>query len=239
MQNVREASQHKVDEIIHYITSQIDKGVWGSGDKLPTEKALIEQFSAARNTVRKSLAKLEDEKVIVRHVGRGTFVRDEKADANTAELIAWTEASPAEINETRVLLEPTIAELVVSRATQSDINYAKTCLDGTFEAKTLEKYEYWDAQLHATIIKASKNNMLTNIYQAIHQARQRVEWHELKRRSLNEARRKNYDKEHAQIVESLSRRDAVALRHALKSHLQSVSSNMLNPIDDNSWSKPF
>ncbi|NKB37795.1 MAG: FCD domain-containing protein [Gammaproteobacteria bacterium] len=239
MQNVREASQHKVDEIIQYITEQIDKGVWNSGDKLPTEKALIQQFSAARNTVRKGLAILEDKKIIVRHVGRGTFVRDDQADTNTAELVAWSEASPSEINETRILLEPTIAELVVSRATQTDINYAKTCLDGTLSAKTLEKYEYWDAQLHATIIKASKNNMLTNIYQAIHHARQRVEWHELKRRSLNEERRKNYDKEHTQIVDSLTRRDAVALRQALKSHLQSVSGNMLNPIDDSSWSKPF
>jgi DNA-binding FadR family transcriptional regulator len=74
--------------------------------------------------------------------------------------------------------------------------------------------------------------MLINIYAAIHQARQRMEWHELKRRSLTKKRRENYDNEHGNIVTALSNRDAVALQQALKTHLQSVSHNMLNPATD-------
>jgi DNA-binding FadR family transcriptional regulator len=232
MVNVREASQQKADQVINYFKAQIEAGEWLPGHKLPTEKALITQFSAARNTVRKALASLEQDGIIVRHVGRGTFVRDEQNESDSTNTTTWSEASPAEINETRVLLEPAIANLVVSKATQSDINYAKKCLENTLIAKDIAEYEQWDAELHSTIIKATKNNMLINIYAAIHQARQRMEWHELKRRSLTKKRRENYDNEHGNIVTALSNRDAVALQQALKTHLQSVSHNMLNPATD-------
>jgi len=228
MVNVREASQQKADEVIRHLMEQIEQGNWKAGHRIPTEKTLISQFSAARNTVRKALAKLERDGIIVRHVGRGTFVRDESTD-NNADLTAWSEASPAEINETRILLEPAVAELAVARATQSDIAHTQKCFDNTLTAKSLEDYEFWDAELHASIVKATKNNMLINIYQSIHKARQRMEWHELKRLSLDQERREKYSHEHALIVDALSKRDAAALRHALKAHLKSVSHNMLNP----------
>lgn len=228
--NVREASQEKVDQIIAYIMEQIESGEWSPGHRMPTEKQFIEQFSAARNTVRKALAKLEDDNLIIKHVGRGTFIKDGAfgQDSSSSEP-SWHDASPAEINEIRVLLEPSIADLVVARATASDIAYAQECLAKSLKAKTIEDYEHWDAELHATIIKASRNNMLTVIYNAIHKARQQMEWHEIKRRSLNEQRMNGYNEDHTNIVDALCRRDAVALRKALGSHLKAVSHNMLNP----------
>lgn len=228
--NVREASQEKVDQIVTYVMEQVDAGTWSPGHKIPTEKQLIEQFSAARNTVRKALAQLEDENLIVKHVGRGTFIKDpSSAAALDPENPSWQDASPAEINEIRVLLEPSIADLVVARATASDIAYAQKCLANSLQAKTIEDYEHWDSELHATIIKASRNNMMIVIYNAIHQARQKMEWHEIKRRSLNERRLEGYNKDHTMIVEALCKRDSAGLRKALSSHLKAVSHNMLNP----------
>ena len=98
MENVREASQHKAGEIVNFIEEKVASGDWPSGYKIPTEKSLIKQFSAARNTVRKALAKLEGEGVIRRHVGRGTFVRgdDELPEADIGALIRG-DASPAEV----------------------------------------------------------------------------------------------------------------------------------------------
>ena len=61
-----------------YIERQIEQGAWKPGDKLPTERALVEQFGIARNTLRKSLDRLEASGKITRHVGRGTFVAQPK-----------------------------------------------------------------------------------------------------------------------------------------------------------------
>lgn len=228
--NVREASRRKVNEITQFVTAQIERGELCGGDRLPTEKDLIEQFNAARNTVRKALAKLEDEGLIERHVGRGTFVRSASDAATPAEPdLQSIDASPAEINEIRVLLEPAVADLVVARATKADIDYARQCLNKSLEATSIEEYEHWDAELHSTVIGAARNAMLSTIYAAIDLARRNIEWHEIKRRSLNEERRGSYNDHHTQIVDALTRRDAVALRAALNNHLRAVSHNMLHP----------
>jgi GntR family phosphonate transport system transcriptional regulator len=49
-----------------------------SGDRLPTEAALAQRFSANRHTVRRALAALAEEGVVGAEQGRGTFVRSAK-----------------------------------------------------------------------------------------------------------------------------------------------------------------
>ncbi len=233
--NVRESSRQKTNEIISYVLERIENEEWEDGFRLPTEKLLTEQFQAARNTVRKAMAQLEADGMIKRHVGRGTFVqRNNMEDPPTGaglNIVKFGDASPAEINEIRVILEPAAADQIVSRATRSEIEYARLCLANTYKAKNTEEYEHWDSELHSTIIKAAKNNLLTCLYQEIRFIRQQSEWHEIKRRSLNNARRKNYDEDHKKIVDALVKRDAKGLCSAMKQHLQSVSENMLSSAD--------
>ena len=227
MVNIREASQQKTDEIVSYVLEKVNDGVWQAGHRIPTEKHFVQQFSAARNTVRKALTKLESEDVIVKYVGRGTFIKSEEIEAAAqADELIGLDPSPAEVNEVRILLEPAIARLVATRATASDIEYAQKCLSNSLRAETIEDYKWWDAELHSTIIRASKNNMVIYIYQVIHRARQQIEWTE-----MNEERIEHYGKEHARIVDAFANRDAIALREALKTHLQSVGHNMLKPLN--------
>lgn len=228
--NVREASRQKTDEIKQFVLDQIDSGAWPEGHKIPTEKSISEQFSAARNTVRKALGQLEAQGSIVRQVGRGTFVRsDADSSLDLSQGLPIADASPADINEIRVIIEPAIAEFAVARASRTDLERARLCLANSLKAKTIEDFEHWDAQLHAALIAATKNDLLIRVYDAIHQARQRLEWYEIKRRSLDDVRRGEYDRQHAEIVAALEQRDALALRAALEKHLKDVSSNMLDP----------
>jgi len=227
MINIREASQRKTDEIVDYVLEKVNSNVWQAGHRMPTEKHFVQQFSAARNTVRKALTKLESDDVIVKYVGRGTFIKSEAIETTAqAEQLTGLDPSPAEVTEIRFLLEPAIAELVAARATASDIEYAQKCLSNSLRAETIEDYKWWDAELHSTIIRASKNNMVIYIYQVIHRARQQIEWTE-----MNEERIEHYGKEHARIVDAFANRDAIALREALKTHLQSVGHNMLKPLN--------
>lgn len=231
--NVREASRLKADEIIHYVHERIESGDWPDGYKIPTEKSISSQFAAARNTVRKALSQLESEGIIERHVGRGTFVRDgndpRHFDVPSLSQFAIADASPADVNEIRVLLEPAVAELAVARAARSDILHARQCFNKSLAAKQIDEFEHWDAQLHAAVIAATKNDLLIALYEAIQQARQKIEWYEIKRRSLDDVRRGDYDKQHEAIVDALEKRDAIALRGALSVHLNAVNRNMLNP----------
>lgn len=56
------------------LRSRLQKGVYGVGDKLPSEKELMKQFDVSRITSKKALDMLVQEGYIVRQPGRGSFV---------------------------------------------------------------------------------------------------------------------------------------------------------------------
>src|ERR1700726_3006980 len=65
------------------LEKDLRSGRWQEGDRLPTERQLCTQYRMARNTVRRALEALEAEKLITRHVGRGTFKSYSSSPATT------------------------------------------------------------------------------------------------------------------------------------------------------------
>ena len=64
--------------IFNKISQQIMAGVLTHGKRIPTEKQLCETFAISRITVRQALKMLEDNGLIERFPGRGTFVKAAK-----------------------------------------------------------------------------------------------------------------------------------------------------------------
>jgi GntR family phosphonate transport system transcriptional regulator len=62
-------------QIVDAIRLDIVGGKLATGDRLPTEAVLAARFSANRHTVRRALAVLAEEGVVLAEQGRGTFVR--------------------------------------------------------------------------------------------------------------------------------------------------------------------
>lgn len=58
------------------IAREIQEGVYAPGARLPSEGEMCEQFQVSRATVRQALGLLENEGLIHRSKGRGTFVSD-------------------------------------------------------------------------------------------------------------------------------------------------------------------
>ncbi len=61
-------------KIATVLRERILTGEWEGGEQLPTEKLLCEQFHTSRITVRHALKILEEEKLVQRRQGSGTFV---------------------------------------------------------------------------------------------------------------------------------------------------------------------
>jgi GntR family transcriptional regulator len=55
---------------------------WNPGERIPSEIELSQEYQVSRETLRQGLAYLEDEGILSRHRGRGTFV--ERAEKRTA-----------------------------------------------------------------------------------------------------------------------------------------------------------
>ncbi|MBU2648138.1 GntR family transcriptional regulator [bacterium] len=63
-------------KILESLRSNILQGKWKTGNAIPTELQLCEQYSASRSTIRKALKILTDEGYLARKAGKGTWVTD-------------------------------------------------------------------------------------------------------------------------------------------------------------------
>ena len=63
-------------QLKNQLLDDISAGVYTKGQRIPTENELAQTFSVSRITVRKALKELEQEGLLVRRQGKGTFVAD-------------------------------------------------------------------------------------------------------------------------------------------------------------------
>ena len=57
------------------LRDQILAGSWEGSNQLPTERELCEHFETSRITIRRALQILEEEQLVERHQGVGTFIK--------------------------------------------------------------------------------------------------------------------------------------------------------------------
>ena len=193
------------------------------GSQLPTERELARRFGMPRNAVRRTLARLEAEGSITRHVGRGTFLAGRTAVGQAADV---ADASPAELMEARLRIEPALAELIVTNATAADFQRMESCLDKAERAATLDEFEMWDAALHQALATATHNRFVIRVLHMVAAVREQAEWGKLKDRIVTPERRLKYQEEHRAIVQALKERDAEGARDRLLAHLQHARRNL-------------
>ncbi len=70
----RQSSTSLYEQIAQQLLTEIQQGQFGALGKLPSEAELVERFQVSRVTIRLSLAKLEEDGVVERKQGKGTFV---------------------------------------------------------------------------------------------------------------------------------------------------------------------
>ena len=199
-------------------------GTFVPGSKLPTERDLVVRLAAPRSAVRQALDVLERDGMIIRHVGRGTFLTDaavQQVDGAPAD------TSPTEIMQVRLLLEPQVAALAARVGTQADLDRIVECLDAGGAAPDFEGFEAWDAKLHRSIAQAAHNGLLMNMFDVLNTARALPVWGTLKRRTSSPERRRCYHSEHTAIVDALCDRDPDEAADAMRIHLRNVGDNLL------------
>ncbi len=145
-QGRRARARRLVDQLRAVLERHIDEGRLRPGERLATERELAQQFGASRNAVRAVLADLDKVGKITRHVGRGTFVRHPAAPTR-AEAPPLADASPAELLEFRLALEPGLADAIVLHANDGDLRELMRCVDEGDAARHWEEFEHWDLEI--------------------------------------------------------------------------------------------
>jgi DNA-binding FadR family transcriptional regulator len=215
------------DDIARSLKVRIESGEWSDGHRIPAERDLALDFGVARNTVRRAMDRLREEGAISRHVGRGTFV---SADGRPtlASIVARMEgASPADMMEVRLLIEPAAAAFAATNASAAELAAVEEAHRAACAADHLAAFEQWDAELHHRIFACSRNDLLREIHALMRSLRNRGPWFEMKRRSFSEERRLRYCAEHAAVAAALRQRHPEGARTAMATHLRTVAANML------------
>jgi len=211
------------------ILENLKSRAWRAGHRIPTERALSEQFGLSRSTVRRVLLDFKRKRLITQTVGSGTYVADQVHEV-LSELVPGGPAqtvSPAELMSARLVLEPALIEMAIGNATAADFARMDECNRHAEAATTLEEFEHWDAALHEAIANAAHNGFIAGIFRLMNEVRSQSEWGVLKRRSATPERRVEYQQEHRALVAALKERDAALARRLCLNHLLHVRTNML------------
>ncbi len=203
---------------------------YAPGGRLPTERSLADEFGVTRTMVRHALAVLEAEGRVSREVGRGTFLRPSDgrgAPGADRERPGSGEVGPADVMAARQLIEPQVLPLVVSYATQRDLDEMWRCVEGGGSAESAEEFEAWDFALHHAIVAASRNQLLLSMYRVVENAREGEIWGNLKLRNDSRERRAAYQADHVELVQALSKRELDHATRVMKTHLARVQANLL------------
>lgn len=234
--------------VVALFERNIGNGAWLPGTKLPTERELEEEFGVPRNKLRKILKRLEADGKITRHVGRGSFVTGLSpassvmlkarsaalADSSYAALreedfteaaLRLQDASPDDIMEVRMIVEPAAAELAAIRATPADLIVIEQCNETSKKAESMKEFEYWDGQLHLEIVRAAKNELLSSLYDGIDKARLLPNWQKMKHRDVSAGSWQHCRDDHSALVAAILDRDPERAREVAVHHLLSVRRN--------------
>ncbi|QCK87441.1 FadR family transcriptional regulator [Phreatobacter aquaticus] len=198
--STRAKSDSDGQAIYQSLSGSIAGGHLRSGARLPTERALASRFGAARNTVRRTMNRLAAEGLIIRHVGRGTFVAPDVKPQETAT--DEPQFSLGELLEARLMFEPMLAELVAERASDETLAGLPSYLEALRRATSWIEFKEAKYALHLAIVRASGNSFLVAMFETI-----------------IAARREAAAKDNEAIVDALVRRDTEVARELIRTYL--------------------
>lgn len=162
----------QTDRISNVIVDQIKDAVFQkklkAGDKLPSERQLMDQFKTSRVTIREALRTLEQFGIleIRRGMEGGAFIRDPNTKFVSnflQDMFSMEKIKISDLTEARMAIEPFSVKLATERITEDslekvrqNIQEARECLD----RKNKNDARLLDLEFHRLIAQASQNPVI-------------------------------------------------------------------------------
>lgn len=154
------------DRVADALRGAILNGRFGTGDRLPGERQLADEFGVNRSTVREALRALERLGLVETRQGQGTRVLDVLRSASLT-LIPELLAPGGEIDwllmrdilEFRVEFNGAAARQAASRRTEEQLGEFERLIAGLESAKTVAEVQELDFEFVHTLVRASGNRV--------------------------------------------------------------------------------
>ena len=162
-----------VDQIFDYLQSEILKGTWAPGEKLPSETELAVSLDVSRMSLRSAIQRCCAMGLTETRVGEGTFVRDFNLRSYFTELyrLKLLGRNPNEINDMRAILQLGSVRLAMTDSiSQEKIGKLEELfhqMEAAADRGDLPKFHELDSDFHRLICSLGNNELLFLIYDAI------------------------------------------------------------------------
>ncbi len=215
-----------IDDDVLRLREYIEAHVATSGDlRLPPEPKLSEALGVSRGRLRTVLKRLEDEGVIWRHVGKGTFVGPKQV---TPDDETWSSSiSVDDIMDARLVLEPQLAAQAAVHATAADVAAMTQCLADMAETAPFMPWKRLDEHLHRLIAQSTHNALLLLLYDTMRvQVRLNLDARMEEVFSSQTGPRHDTDDEHRQLVDAIRTHNPTRAEQLMREHLRSVRTRL-------------
>ena len=205
------------------VRDQIRDGKLRTGDKLPPERELAQQFGTSRNAVREALRSLEHAGLISLHKGAhgGAFITDGDPSAvaqSMEDLMYLGGIALADVTESRLSIETAIVEFAATKGTTADFDRLDQNIDQVEEltqARDMEAKTDLNIEFHVLLAEATGNPVLVlmmrtlmDLLRAVHRpitAEDTVDIIKSRRRFMQLLRNREVAPATAEIKDHLSR----------------------------------
>jgi DNA-binding FadR family transcriptional regulator len=224
------------EAIAHELLVLVLGGHFAQGARLPSERQLAARFGVSRPTIREALSALESRGLVETRVGSGTFVTGRVALAETPEVV--TDESPAEVMETRLVLEVAVARLAAKRAPGApealeDVRATVEALERTASPETVP--DELDCDFHRAVVRLTGNEYLTALLDPMWETTSQGLFAALRRRSWSSEDTVRTAAEHRSVFEALRAGDPELAGFAMERHLRALMATL---FDDGAFEGP-
>jgi GntR family transcriptional repressor for pyruvate dehydrogenase complex len=214
-----------VDKVVDALTTSIVSGQLGTGDRLPSERELCEQFGVSRPVVREAIGSLSAKGLLESSPNRGHVVTALGRQSVTDSLTLYLRGQRLEYDqlmEVRTLIEVENAGLAARRATGEQLERLRTAAAEMDAGGTAEELALADTEFHRAIATATGNEFLGVMLDSIREVLLLAQLPTLADEKIRAMVRRG----HARIVKAIAGGEESTARDAMRVHLQESERGM-------------
>ncbi|MBS4219570.1 FadR family transcriptional regulator [Bacillus sp. FJAT-49711] len=206
------------------IKSYISENKCQPGDRLPTEKEIIDMLGVSRTIVREALKTLQSQGIIEIKQGLGIFVKEIKIQSilrKISPFLTIDKLKFMEVIDTRIILELGAIDLAINHYNLEKIKQMSYWNDVFLKkAKSGEKPKNEDLHFHRSLMNATGNETFIQVSSIITEYFNMNQLEEIIDLDQYVA---SY-KEHQTIIDSILKKDVEQAKQAMKAHLHHLYS---------------
>ena len=219
------------EQVIEQIKTMVQEGKLKRGERLPSERELVDMLNVSRTSIREAIRSLEVIGFIECRHGEGNFIKKDNQDTLLQPLslmLLLKEYKPKDVLELRKILEVesvAIAAKKIGFAQLRELGAIKQILKTT---KDIEVNARMDKEFHIKIARVSGNALTENLLSAINTLIDSFVKTPRGEFLLLDKQHEILGVQHQKIYDSLEKNDVAMAKKAMSEHLNYINNYILS-----------